>query len=1004
MTWESSPNAQPSLPGNGKGKQDRGSSAIGLEVIRPLPHGNTMRIARTEAHSLLALSQSLGFHAQNSPQVLAALEAYLEAIQRGQPCSRKEFLDQHPEIAGELSECLSGLEYVQAVAPIITGSQPFSPALISTSSQLGDYRILREVGRGGMAVVYEAEQISLGRRVALKVLPFAAAIDPKQRQRFQIEAQAAAQLHHPHIVPIFGVGCEHGIHYYAMQFVEGRSLAALIQELRSRYEAQTVPIEPVASSAREQPDVLPATADKTADVSLHETTPDSCACGADQDRHSHTDSDRNLTVRTSLGRLSRSFARAAQRPAHLDRDFCRKIAQLGIEAAEALDHAHGLGIVHRDIKPANLLIDPEGSLWITDFGLARYRSDLSLTHTGDMIGTLRYMSPEQALARRGVVDQRTDIYSLGVTLYEVLTLRLAFDGRDHQELLRQIALDEPILPRRLNPAVPSDLETIVLKAMAKEPANRYATAQELAADLRRFLEDKPIKARRPGPLEHGLRWASRHRELVATAAGIFALAIIISTGAVWSQARKTDAANRSHHAYLIETFPLLDAFAMESMRQASMLFSGRTDPENWEEAIRVCQRALTVYKDASELPPDDLESRAIIARSYSRLGFTRSILSGANAKKTNAASGQLSQAEVDYRQSLALFEKLHAEFPDDAKVRRYFADAEGMSGWGWLLEFMQRAGEAEPHYRRSVELWRGLVRDPGARNDSAVAARSSENVASELSDLSSLAVMIQTLTKLLEDSGRASEAEDLREQLDNDIEVLAARFIVPEERQNWAKKFMRRGSAAWSRKEEGRLSASLFYRLVTIFEPANADAHNGLAWAMMSVPGASPLPASLALASAQKAVELQPKNWMYWNTLGVTAFRSKDWKSATAALRESISLNEGGGGAIDFFFLAMTFWHEGKTEDARMYFKKGEGNYLKNNPGDTELRQLYLEASDLMGLPTPMSERKPAHADMRKEPTETAEKEQLPASENPGPICIQARPQRSSDNTIIVVI
>ncbi len=968
MTWESSPHAQPLPPGNWKGKPERGSSAIGLEVIRPLAHGNPMRIARTEAHSLLALSQSLGVHAQNNPQVLAALEAYLEAIQRGHPCSRKEFLDQHPEIAGELSECLSGLEYVQAVAPILTGSQPFSPALISVSSQLGDYRILREVGRGGMAVVYEAEQISLSRRVALKVLPFAAAIDPKQRQRFQIEAQAAAQLHHPHIVPIFGVGCDHGIHYYAMQFVEGRSLAAIVQELRASYEAQTVPTEPVASSAREQTDVLPPTVDKTADVSFLGTTPDSRACGADRDRVSHTDSDRSSTLSNSLGRFSRSLATAAQRPAHQDRDFCRKIAQLGFEAAEALDHAHGLGIVHRDIKPANLLIDPEGSLWITDFGLARYRSDLSLTHTGDMVGTLRYMSPEQALARRGVVDQRTDIYSLGVTLYEVLTLRLAFDGRDHQELLRQIALDEPILLRRLNPAVPSDLETIVLKAMAKEPANRYATAQELAADLRRFLEDKPIKARRPGPLERGLRWARRHRELVATAAGIFALAIIVSTGAVWSQARKTDAANRSHHAYIIETFPLLDTLAMESMRQARVFFSGRTDPENWEQAFKVYQRALTVYKNASELPPADLESRAIIARSYSRLGFTRSILSGANVKKTNAASGELRQAEVDYRQSLELFEKLHSEFPDDAKVRRYFADAEGMWGWGWFLEFMKRTGEAEPHYRRSVELWRGLVRDPGARNNSAVAGRSSENVASELSDLNSLAVMIQTLTKLLEDSGRASEAEDLRQQLDNDIEVLAARFIALSNGNIGLREFMGGGATALSMKEDNRLSASLFYRLVTILAPASDQAHNNLAWSMMSVPGANPLPVSRALASAQKAVELQPKNWMYWNTLGATAFRSKDWKSATSALRKSISLNQGGGGAIDFFFLAMTCWHQGKTEDALMYFKKGADNFLKNNPADTELRQLYREASHLMGLPDSMSEREHARADTAGKP------------------------------------
>ena len=232
---------------------------------------------------------------------------------------------------------------------------------------------------------------------------------------------------------------------------------------------------------------------------------------------------------------------------------------------------NSLGIVHRDIKPANLLIDPQGALWITDFGLARFSSDLSLTRTGDMVGTLRYMSPEQAQARSGIVDERTDIYSLGLTLYELLTLQPAFNGGDHQELLRQIALDEPVSPRRLNPAVLRDLETIVLKAIAKDASSRYTTAQELAADLRRFMDDQPILARRPSVLERNLRWARRHREPVATAAEILMLALTVSTAAIWVQARKTEiqarkteiqarkteAANSRRNAFIIESYPLL---------------------------------------------------------------------------------------------------------------------------------------------------------------------------------------------------------------------------------------------------------------------------------------------------------------------------------------------------------------------------------------------------------------------------------------------------------------
>src|SRR5262249_46881984 len=172
-------------------------------------------------------------------------------------------------------------------------------------------------------------------------------------------------------------------------------------------------------------------------------------------------------------------------------------AALGVQAAEALEYAHQVGVVHRDVKPANLLIDPRGNLWVADFGLAQVQGDGGLTATGDLVGTLRYMSPEQVLARRGTVDHRTDVYSLGVTLYALLRLAPASPGRDRHELVRQIGSDAPRPPRRLTPAVPEELATIALKAMAKEPADRYATARELADDLRRFLDDRPIRARRP---------------------------------------------------------------------------------------------------------------------------------------------------------------------------------------------------------------------------------------------------------------------------------------------------------------------------------------------------------------------------------------------------------------------------------------------------------------------------------------------------------------------------
>src|SRR5205823_14119961 len=180
-----------------------------------------------------------------------------------------------------------------------------------------------------------------------------------------------------------------------------------------------------------------------------------------------------------------------------DRALFHTIARLGMQAAEAIDYSHELGVIHRDIKPANMLVDGRGKLWITDFGLVHCQSQAGLTMSGDLVGTLRYMSPEQALAKRVLVDHRTDIYSLGATLYELLTGEPVFAGNDRQELLRQIAFEEPRPPRRVNRAIPAELETIVLKALEKNPAERYGTAQELAQDLERYLKDEPIRARRP---------------------------------------------------------------------------------------------------------------------------------------------------------------------------------------------------------------------------------------------------------------------------------------------------------------------------------------------------------------------------------------------------------------------------------------------------------------------------------------------------------------------------
>jgi tetratricopeptide (TPR) repeat protein/serine/threonine protein kinase len=385
---------------------------------------------------------------------------------------------------GEHAERLRRLlPTVQVMAQLgaADGSVPPGPEGEPVPGLLGDFRILRELGRGGMGIVYEAEQLSLGRRVALKVLPFAATMDPRHLQRFRNEARAAASLHHEHIVPVYAVGQDRGVHYYGMQFIDGWTLAEFLA-----YQRGSPP------DRSDQPTTAPSP-----------PAPDQPA--------------------------AETAVAAAGTTAQLPRDAAefRRIAKWGIQAAQALEHAHSLGIVHRDIKPGNLMLDSQGKLWITDFGLARTLADSGLTLTGDVVGTLRYMSPEQALAKHGLVDHRTDIYALGATLYEVLVLRPAFPGNDRQELLRQIAFEEPKAPRRVNGAIPTELETIVLKALEKNPAERYATAQGLADDLRNWLEDRLIKARRPGVRVRLVKWARRHRQVVASlAAGMMALLVV----------------------------------------------------------------------------------------------------------------------------------------------------------------------------------------------------------------------------------------------------------------------------------------------------------------------------------------------------------------------------------------------------------------------------------------------------------------------------------------------
>ncbi|MFI5461679.1 MAG: tetratricopeptide repeat protein, partial [Isosphaerales bacterium] len=369
-----------------------------------------------------------------------------------------------------------------------------------------------------------------------------------------------------------------------------------------------------------------------------------------------------------------------------DRAYFRNVARLGLEAAEALEHAHQEGIIHRDIKPANLMVDAKGHLWVTDFGLARLRSDSGLTVSGDLLGTLRYMSPEQALGKRVVVDGRTDIYSLGVTLYELATLEPAFEGLDRQELLRRIAEEEPRPPRQLNASIPRDLETILLKAIAKEPDGRFQTAQDLADDLRRFLDDKPIRAKRPSLAERAAKWVRRHTQVVASVVLMLTLAVVgLALGAALLARKQADVVRQRDRAR-----KAVDEMYTE-VAQKWLSQQPQLEPLQREFLLK----ALAFYQEFARERGTDPGARRGAARAEQNAGDILGKL------------GEHSRAESAYRRAAEIQEPLVTEFPKVPEYRKELANSYG--SLAKVLRDTGRLEEAERTGNRALELWETLA-------------------------------------------------------------------------------------------------------------------------------------------------------------------------------------------------------------------------------------------------------------------------------------------------------
>ncbi len=762
-------------------------------------HLNASASAAASAAAAAAAVPSGGPADQGQPSaatlVARAADEYLDRLEAGEAPEVDEFVRRFPQVAGVLPQVLPALGLLRSMPP---------PSPSPVPAVLGEFRILREIGRGGMGVVYEAEQLGLARRVALKLLPPGGGADARALARFQVEARVMAALHHPHIVPVFAVGCDAGVHYYAMQLVDGCSLA---------------------------------------------------------DR---------------LGRSARDAETARLAP--------REAAHLAMQAAGALEHAHNLGVLHRDIKPGNLLVEPDGHLWVTDFGLARREGAGDLTRTGDLPGTLRYMSPEQAAGGR-LLDPRSDVYSLGATLYELILGRPAFPGNDRADLLRRIAHSDPVPPRRIDPTLPRDLETIVGKAMAREPEHRYATARELAEDLERFLDGRPIRARRPGVLERLGRIPRRHPRASALAASALALAAVASAlglARLWYEQGRTlaalneaRAARRHERQALLFTFAASDQVAGRALARIAGTGNVSRDPAEQARDRSFCRAALDYYQVIAARYRNDPEMPAVVAAADHRIGFIRTILDEPGA-------------EDALTRSIAAYRRLIAVAPGDVALRSALALT-----YSDLILLQRRAGrpsavlEAFPPL---LELRVGLV----------------EVAPGDVDNLVSLLMLQAEYAGLLDAEGRGEDAASVRRDLVQLAPVAAARV-------------------------------------------RDAAALNNLAWLVARRPGATRDEAAAAVALAARAVAIEPAAGAYWNTLGAARYRAGDLDASADALRQSMRLRSGGDAYDWLFLAVIRHRQGNAAEARRWLDRSVAWIDESRATRDPDLIRLRDEAARLVG-------------------------------------------------------